>query len=172
MRIHLILVLFVLAIQALAEGFRKLKKRETGNDPNTVRSALRFLSKVYKEKKDYKNANEYLVKFYDLKDSLEGLNNREEIALMQVQKDKEIELRKEKERLEEKNRTDNLQYMAMSIVTASILLVLLLLGLVKAKPLLIRVMNFFSFIFIFEFIILLANHRSMPSQMVIFGKFS
>ena len=77
---------------------------------------------------------------------------------MQVQKDKEIELRKEEERLEEKNRTNNLQYMGMSIVAASILLVLLLLGLVKAKPWLIRVMNFFSFIFIFEFIILLADH--------------
>ena len=145
--------------KAIAEGLRKLKRGETGNDPNSVRSALRFLSRVYKEKEDYKNANEYLVKYYNLKDSLEKLNNKEEIALMQVQKDKEIELRKEKERLEEKNRANNLQYMGMSIVAASILLVLLLLGLVKAKPWLIRVMNFFSFIFIFEFIILLADHQ-------------
>ena len=59
---------------------------EDKGDIGNIRSVYRRLYRSYSELKDYKNANEWLTKSYGLKDSLDILNNKEQVAVMQMQK--------------------------------------------------------------------------------------
>jgi hypothetical protein len=109
--------------------------------------------------KDYKSAIDLLFEYQHMKDSLDKLNNKQVITMMEVEKDKEISDRKIKENETKLEHRHNIQYMAMALGALAIILVLILLGLIKAKPWLIRSMSFFSFIFIFEFIILILDNQ-------------
>jgi tetratricopeptide (TPR) repeat protein len=117
------------------------------------------LDSVYMLKGDYKNAHFYNSQAAKLKDSLQKLSKEKDLLSLEIENENR---RKEREavRLEqEKNRRHNIQYMAIVIAIASIFLVLVMAGVFSVSKTTIHVLGFFAFIFLFEFIILLADNQ-------------
>jgi tetratricopeptide (TPR) repeat protein len=136
----------------------KTQAKEKGNIQNYM-NALLWLQWCYEQMNYNKKAMPLMREYFNLNDSIEKLNNKQEMTIMEVEKDKEINDHKLKEKEAKLEHRHNIQYMGMALGALAIILVLILLGLVKARPWVIRSMSFFSFIFIFEFIILILDNR-------------
>jgi tetratricopeptide (TPR) repeat protein len=121
--------------------------------------SLNLLLQACQGLKDYRAAFDVQAEYNRINDSLTFLNNRQEIAVMEIQKDKEISDRKQREREARQEQRNNLQYLGLGISGIAILILLFLLGLVRAKPWVINLMSFFGFIFIFEFVVLLLDKQ-------------
>jgi hypothetical protein len=59
----------------------------------------------------------------------------------------------------ETHRRHNIQYTAITIITISMFILLLMLGSLKVPAWTIQMLGFFSFILLFEFIIMIADHK-------------
>jgi hypothetical protein len=62
-------------------------------------------------------------------------------------------------RVEETRRRHNLQYMGITAAIASIFILLVMAGAFRVSARTIKILGFFAFIFLFEFIILLADNQ-------------
>ncbi len=117
------------------------------------------LDSVYTLTGDYKLAHEFRGKILNYKDSLNDIVSNDEIVLLEIEN-----LEKQKELLQkqiESNtiRKHNLQYMFIVILIAFSFIVLLIAGSFKIHRFIIKALGFFVFIFLFEFIILLADNK-------------
>lgn len=87
------------------------------------------------------------------------INKSEDILRIDIDNEaKQKQLEEEKE-IAATERRHNLQYMAITLLLGFSLLLLIILGAFKVNRLLIRSVGFFSFIFLFEFIVLLADNK-------------
>jgi len=122
-------------------------------------NAAGYLEQLYEEKEDYKLALEYAKLFNALADSIQDLTKKDKLIILEI----EHEARQSKMLAEmdhrETVRRHNLQYMAMIIAIIVIFLILLLISNFKIPTWVFRALGFFSFIFLFEFIILLADNK-------------
>jgi tetratricopeptide (TPR) repeat protein len=96
---------------------------------------------------------------YTVKDSLDKQQKAKEVLNIEIDSEnKRIE--REAKQSEEKLRIKhNLQYMGITAGIVALFVLLATLGRFKVKPWLIRALGFFSFILLFEFIILLADKQ-------------
>jgi hypothetical protein len=86
------------------------------------------------------------------------VNKGDEILRMEIDNEnKQLALNKEREE-EQTRRQHQLQYMGISLLLGFSLVLLVMLGVMKVHRLLIKSVGFFSFIFLFEFIVLLADN--------------
>jgi hypothetical protein len=142
------------------EVFTKMKaKAKENRDINNYNTSLQGMIECYEGMNDFKTAYALQREYHHISDSLDKLNNKQVITMMEFDKDKEIGDRKQKENETKLVHSHNIQYMGMALGALAIILVLILLGIINAKPWVIRAMSFFSFIFIFEFIILILDNR-------------
>jgi hypothetical protein len=122
-------------------------------------NAAGYLEQLYEEKEDYKLALEYAKLSNALSDSIQDLTKKDKLIILEI----EHEARQSKMLAEmdhrETVRRHNLQYMAMIIAIIVIFLILLLISNFKIPTWVFRALGFFSFIFLFEFIILLADNK-------------
>lgn len=117
------------------------------------------LDSLYQFKGDYKNAHFYNTQYTVLKDSMQKLSREKDLLSLEIDNENR---RKEREaaRLEqEKQRRHNIQYMAIIIAIATIFILLVMAGVFSVSKTTIHVLGFFAFIFLFEFIILLADNQ-------------
>jgi hypothetical protein len=71
------------------KAFDELKRKaEEQGDRNKFLQALMGLSKAYEGKGDYKTANAFLNRYYEIRDSLNKLNYNAKVAFLEVQKEK------------------------------------------------------------------------------------
>ncbi|OJW82485.1 MAG: hypothetical protein BGO69_17725 [Bacteroidetes bacterium 46-16] len=92
-------------------------------------------------------------------DKQAAINKGEEMLQLEVENEaRQQELRAEMDRKATERRY-NLQYTAMVIAIIGIFILLATLGTFKVHPTYIRILGFFSFIFFFEFIIMIADHQ-------------
>ena len=128
------------------------------NDPAKEARFTSSLSKFYSRLENYKMAYEYSNRSAQLKDSLQQLSNLRDIAVVEVNNEKrnhEKELEaQEKRRLVKRN----LQYMAITVALTVIFLVLIIIGTLPVSPLTIKILGYFAFISLFEFIVLLIDN--------------
>lgn len=123
-----------------------------------------------------KDINELLYKYYDTagnpklalqyykqmngyKDSLDNLSKQKDLLTAEIgNANKRMERQKEDE--EEALRVrNNLQYMGITAAIASVFILLVMLGVFKMSPSVIKALGFFAFIFLFEFIVLLLDEQ-------------
>jgi tetratricopeptide (TPR) repeat protein len=107
--------------------------------------------------KNLEAANKLIL--YQLKDSLDKQEKAKDVLNIEIDAENK---RVERENIinAEKLRTKhNLQYMGITAAIISLFVVLAALGKFRVKPWLIRGLGFFSFILLFEFIILLADKQ-------------
>ena len=121
-------------------------------------NCLDALHQLYYETGDFKKAYEYELGFNLFKDSVNNLNKDRELVFLEIDT-KNNRIQKENElAIQALERKHNAQYMLITITVAAVFLLLVLLGLFTVSTTTIRVLGFFSFIFLFEFITLLLDN--------------
>jgi tetratricopeptide (TPR) repeat protein len=122
-------------------------------------SAAKNLETIYAEKGDYRNAFNYSVMNKVLNDSMNNISKKDQLLIMEI--DHETHQRELTAELEKQSvtRRHYLQYSGMTIGILTVFVILIMLGSFRVSEWIIRTLGFFSFIFLFEFIILLADQQ-------------
>lgn len=118
-------------------------------------NAAKQLDTLYQRSGDYQQANVYNSIYYKYKDSLQVLNKEKELAQLEAADEQQRQARLEREALERKARRDNIQYLAITVGIAILFIALVVLGMFKVSATTIKMIGFFVFIMLFEFIFLL-----------------
>jgi hypothetical protein len=122
-------------------------------------SSSKSLESIYAGLGDYKNAYIYSTLNRALSDSVSKLTQNDELLMLEI--DHETKLHEHVAELEQMqtHRRHNIQYTAITIFTISMFILLLMLGSLKVPSWTIKMLGFFSFILLFEFIIMIADHK-------------
>lgn len=122
-------------------------------------SASKSLESIYAQMNDFGNAYIYSGLNRALTDSINMLTENDQLLMLEI--DHETRQREHLAELEhtETHRRHNLQYTAITIITMAMFVLLMMLGSLKVPKWVIKVLGFFSFILLFEFIIMLADHK-------------
>lgn len=113
------------------------------------------LSKLYSKNRDFEKAFYYSNLGNDLKDSLQSLSNQRDIALGEVNNEKRKHERDLEIAAREKITKRNLQYTAITVVITVFFFILIIMGMLPVSRITIKLLGYFTFISLFEFIILL-----------------
>lgn len=113
------------------------------------------LEQLYVQQSDFTEAYKYSVLFRKTTASLDSLLQREQLQLIELENEEVLRQQRIEEAAAQTRRRNNIQYTAITILIATAFVVLMLLGGFKVSPSLIRMVGFVSFIFFFEFLILL-----------------
>jgi tetratricopeptide (TPR) repeat protein len=117
------------------------------------------LDSAYAKTGNYKQSYFYNSLSGTLKDSLQKLGEEKDLMQMELKDEELRKARLDKEREEALNRKHNLQYTAIAISIGIVFLLLVLMGAFKVSEATIKIVGFFAFILLFEFIVLLADNR-------------
>lgn len=142
---------------AIAMNQRAMEKVLSTGDLGTQRDLTLEIDSLYLQKGDFKNAALYQSRYYLLRDSVNTLSKEKDLLSLEIDNENK---RKEREAIrheEEEKRKHNLQYVGITIGIVGVFTLLLLLGFFKVPAGLVKGLGFFSFIFLFEFITLLAD---------------
>ncbi|HJS52982.1 MAG TPA: hypothetical protein VJ765_00520 [Chitinophagaceae bacterium] len=118
-------------------------------------SYMEVLSRLYGRTQDYKKAFHYSNLGIALKDSLQQLANQRDIALVEVNNEKRKHERELEIIAKEKITKRNLQYMAITVFITVFFFLLIVIGMLPISKVTIKLLGYFTFISLFEFIILL-----------------
>jgi hypothetical protein len=131
---------------------------ETNSFQYIIKSANE-LETIYRESGDFESAYKYRLISDVYRDSIANNSQRDELLKIEI----DNETRQNELLIEMKEnallRRHNLQYMGIVIAIATLFTILIMLGSFRIPEWVIRMLGFFSFIFLFEFIILIADHR-------------
>lgn len=136
------------------------KALELNNETDDPVKAARYssaLSTMYEAMHDYQNAFRYSQRTSILKDSLQKLSNLRDISLIEVSNEKKNHDRELERLAQEQITRRNLQYMAITIAITVIFLLMIIVGMFRISRLTIKLLGYFSFISLFEFIVLLID---------------
>jgi tetratricopeptide (TPR) repeat protein len=117
------------------------------------------LDTLYRSLGDYKNALYYNNQYHRYKDSLEVLSTEKDLLRLEVDNENKRKEREARLAEEAKRERHNIQYMGITAGIAGVFIVLVMMGAFSVSKTTIRILGFFAFIFLFEFIILLADHQ-------------
>jgi len=130
---------------------------QTIKDMNSQQTSARMLDSVYGLLGDYQLARFYNIRYHELDDSLREMSREADLLKLEVESDnqrRERLAREEEARMEHRH---NVQYMGFTVGLVVLFIVLVMLGWFAVPAGVIRALGFLSFIFLFEFIILLAD---------------
>lgn len=115
------------------------------------------LQRLYYEVGDYKKAYEYANSYNLLQDSVNALNKVNDLVRGEIENENRRILKENELAQLSLLRKHDAQYMLITITVAIAFVLLVLLGLFTVSATTIRVLGFFSFIFLFELITLLLD---------------
>jgi tetratricopeptide (TPR) repeat protein len=127
------------------------------NDANIIASTSDSLSGLYEMQGNFKEAFIYSKQATQYQDSLRKLSEGRDIALLNVERENRKhaeEVSQEQRRLNNKR---NIQYMAITIAIGVIFAVMLVLGMFPISKVTIKLLGYFFFISLFEFIVLVID---------------
>jgi hypothetical protein len=108
---------------------------------------------------DYKLSQQYLAQYNIYRDSIESLSKQKDLLSVEIQSANKRAEQQKIEDEENKRARNNIEYMGITAVIATVFIILVLLGVFKMSPSIIRALGFFAFIFLFEFIVLLLDDQ-------------
>ena len=117
------------------------------------------LDTVYAALGDFKQSRLYINQYYSYKDSLQKLGEEKDLLQMELADEEQRQKRKEKEEADALRERHNIQYLGITIAIAVVFLLLILMGTFRVSETTIKIMGFFAFILLFEFIILIADNK-------------
>jgi len=124
------------------------------SDLINVKKYSNELKNLYAQNGDYKQAFFYNSQYDQYSDSLDMQAKEKDLALLEIENENKNRLRQQEIAKEEELRSNNLQYMGITIVVAGAFVIMMLTGMFRVSKFTIRIMGFFSMIFLFEFLIL------------------
>lgn len=120
---------------------------------------VKELDTMYYRKGDYRQSYAFNSLYHQYKDSLQKLGEEKDLLQMELADEQQREARQEREKEAALREKHNIQYMGITIGIATVFLLLVALGIFQVSEATIRVLGFFAFIFLFEFIILIADNK-------------
>ena len=127
---------------------------------NSLANAITYsdaLSALYGQIDDYKKAFYYSRQGVVLKDSLQKIANQRDIALIELTNEEKRHDRELQAIAAQKLVKRNLQYMAITISITVFFFLLIVLGMFPISNITIKLLGYFAFISLFEFIVLLID---------------
>jgi tetratricopeptide (TPR) repeat protein len=137
-----------------------LKERAVGQatgNLNILRDCSLSLDSLYLQKGDYRSAYNYHIEYVHDADSLRSLAKETDLLKLEVDNDNRQRERQAKDDELSRERRHNVQYMGFTAGLVFLFISLVMMGWLAVPPSVIRALGFLSFIFLFEFIILLAD---------------
>jgi tetratricopeptide (TPR) repeat protein len=128
-------------------------------DLDIQRDIAQNLDSLYQMLGDYKSAYRYNRRYHVFNDSLQTLNTEKDLMLLEVDNENKRKERRAQAEEEAKRTSHNIQYMGITAAIAGVFIVLVMFGIFSVSASTIRILGFFAFIFLFEFIILLADNQ-------------
>jgi tetratricopeptide (TPR) repeat protein len=128
------------------------------NDAGNIASISEKLSTLYARENDFKNAYLYAQQGDRYIDSLNTLSKGNDIALLGVERENK---KHQQELLQEQklvNNKRNIQYMAITVALVVVFFLILFIGSFPVSKLTVKLMGYFFFISLFEFIVLLIDN--------------
>lgn len=138
------------------------KSKQLGEQTNNLKwlqEVAKMLDSCYQESGDYKKALYYSNMSLKLKDSLTNLSKAQDLISMEIDSENKRKERRLKEEEEALQRRHNIQYSAIVVSILFLFILLASFGFLRVPINWIKVLGFFSFIFFFEFIILIADQQ-------------
>ena len=132
--------------------------KETGN-LQLRENAAKNLDSLYSGTHNYEQAYAYHVEYGRDVDSLRSLAREADLLKLEVDNDNKRRDREAKEEELATERRHNVQYTGFTVGLVALFIVLVMLGWLAVPPSVIRTLGFLSFIFLFEFIILLTDKQ-------------
>lgn len=117
------------------------------------------LDSLYQKIGDFERAYFFNKQYQIAKDSLTKLTMDKELALAEVENENRRAQREAALAAEAQRERHNIQYMGITAAIAAVFILLVMLGIFSVSQTTIRILGFFAFIFLFEFIILLADNK-------------
>lgn len=142
------------AISYFSKSFELSKQT---SDLSGLKNNANNLKDLYHQQGDYKTAFEYAVQFDHYKDSADQLGKEKDLALLEIENETKQQQRDAELAAVKLERKYNLQYMLITVVVATAFVLLLMIGMFRVSTFTIRLLGFFSLIFLFEFIILVLD---------------
>jgi tetratricopeptide (TPR) repeat protein len=130
--------------------------QQTGNQAAIAGYAL-SLSKLYQQQNNFQQALFYYDQATTTRQKLDQKSAEKEMALLEIARENR---RHEKQKAEEEAavlKKRNLQYWGISIALVFFFLLLILIGMFPISKLTIKILSYFAFISLFEFIVLLID---------------
>lgn len=147
------------AKKALEYWMKAKQISDERRDLGMQKEVVQHLDTVYQMLGDYRNAYHYNTLYHTYRDSLEKLSTEKDLLLLEVENENR---RKEREALVEQEALrewHNIQYMGITAAIIAVFIFLVMLGLFTVSKTTVRILGFFAFIFLFEFIILIADNK-------------
>lgn len=113
------------------------------------------LEKLAALQNNFPEAYKYGLLYRSTSASLDSLIQKEQLQLLELENEEVLREQQLQQAQEKTRRRNNIQYTAITILIATFFLLLFILGGVRVSPAIIRLLGFVSFIFFFEFLILL-----------------
>jgi tetratricopeptide (TPR) repeat protein len=136
---------------------RSFELSKEQNDFVTASAVTLELSKLYANAGDFRRAYAFNQEHDRYKDTLQKLSSQHKMVLMDVEREKLKHEQDLKDLRIEKKRIKNLQYFGISIAIILLFTLMILIGMFPISKFTIRILNFFAFICLFEFIVLLID---------------
>jgi tetratricopeptide (TPR) repeat protein len=136
---------------------KSLKISEQINDRNYILPFSEKLSSLYEKQNDFKNAFIYTKEADSNRELLRNFSKEKDIALLMVDREnrkheQELLLQQKKENIHK-----NVQFMAITIVLVIVFFLMLFVGSFQVSKTTVKIMGYFFFISLFEFIVLLID---------------
>ena len=122
-----------------------------------MRDASFELKNLYGQQADYQQAFHYNKLYDDYTDKIILQAKEDEIAVSRIENDRKEKARIEKEILLEKQQQFNLQYTLIAILIFTLFIGLAMMGLYKVSHRTVRLLGFFSFLLLFEYVTLMSK---------------
>ncbi|RYZ24101.1 MAG: tetratricopeptide repeat protein [Chitinophagaceae bacterium] len=117
------------------------------------------LDTLYARTGDFRKSYAAQQQYYRFKDSLDKLGEEKELLQVELADQEQRDKRRQAEEAAALERKHTLQYMGITVAIGALFVLLVLIGLFQVSATVIKVLGFFSFIFFFEFIILIADNK-------------
>jgi tetratricopeptide (TPR) repeat protein len=131
---------------------------KTAGSVNTKALITSKLSQSFARIGDFKSAFDYGQIYLTYHEELKVLAKQREVTLLGLEREKRKHEKDLQATADEDLRRRNLQYTGISLATIFLFILLLVFGMFPISKVTIRMLNFFSFICLFEFIILLIDN--------------
>jgi tetratricopeptide (TPR) repeat protein len=136
---------------------KALRISEKINNRTYVLAFADSLSSLYEKQNDFKNAFIFKKQADSTRELLRTYSKEKDIALMKVDREKK---RHEQELLQQKRKENihkNIQFMMITLVLVVVFFLMLFVGSFQVSKMTVKVMGYFFFISLFEFIVLLID---------------
>ena len=138
---------------------KSLAVAETTGDIQMKKDIALDLDSFYQRQANYKEAFAWNSRFITYSDSLRKLSEQKDLLTLEIDNENKRKMKQEEEALLAKEKRNNIQYLGISAAIATVFILLVLVGAFKISIPVIKALGFFAFIFLFEFIILLADNQ-------------